>query len=652
MENTNSNQGFSFDLPKGNSAIIKVIGVGGGGNNALKHMYEKGIYGVDFVICNTDAQTLDNNPVANKVQLGITMTEGLGAGADPEVGEKAAIESIDEIKAAMGQNTKMVFITAGMGGGTGTGAAPVIAKVAKEMGILTVGIVTVPFSFEGRRRLDQAELGLEKLRNNVDSLIVINNDKLRQQFGNLGFKSGFSKADEVLTNAAKGMAEVITGYFDVNIDFRDAKSVLQNSGTALMSTGTAQGENKAEEAVKKALDSPLLNDNKITGAKNVLLLIRSGNEEATMDEIGIINDYIQREAGNTADIIFGVGSDEELGDAISVLVIATGFSKDDVRQTNVKETIQKIDLFADRDQSMPKRTDSPFKTRAERDAEDGLKNGGKSVFRLEDDEDFSTPNFPTNTFAGTAVEEVTQEVKFFEKEESESFNQNWEQDEAPQEFNLFNYEEDDDFNHNEDLDAQAFTFELEHKVNDQQNIQISDEEKPVEINFVINEPINEESMFVHKEEEVEPIINKVEEVKEDFNAVFETEIEEEVQVPKPDMLYNRPSVNEPKPVENSLEKINEKPVVEEKFDESEFTFINKSTESNKIQERRNKLKEFNSRYQKFDHVEEFESIPAFKRKNIDIDSNSASDSNINNFLSDSNGRIQLRENKFLNKDVD
>ena len=269
MENINT-PGFSFDLPKGNSSIIKVIGVGGGGNNALKHMYERGIHGVDFVICNTDSQTLDNNPVTNKVQLGLTITEGLGAGADPEVGEKAAIESIEDIKAAMGQNTKMVFVTAGMGGGTGTGAAPIIAKVAKDMGILTIGIVTVPFSFEGKRRLEQADLGLEKLRNNVDSLIVINNDKLRQQFGNLGFKSGFSKADEVLTNAAKGMAEVITGYFDVNIDFRDAKSVLENSGTALMSNGVASGENKAEEAVKKALDSPLLNDNKITGDRNVL----------------------------------------------------------------------------------------------------------------------------------------------------------------------------------------------------------------------------------------------------------------------------------------------------------------------------------------------------------------------------------------------
>jgi len=335
----NNIKGFEFDLPKGNSSIIKVVGVGGGGNNALKHMYERGINGVDFVICNTDAQTLNNNPVSNKVQLGVSMTEGLGAGADPDVGEKAALESLDDIKTALGNNTKMVFITAGMGGGTGTGAAPIIAKLAKEMGILTVGIVTIPFSFEGKRRLEQANRGLEKLRDNVDSLIVINNDKLRQQFGNLGFKSGFAKADEVLTNAAKGMAEVITGYFDVNIDFRDAKSVLQNSGTALMSNGVASGENKAEEAVKKALDSPLLNDNKITGAKNVLLLIRSGNEEVTMDEIGLIMDYIQEEAGNTADIIFGVGTDEELGDSVSVLVIATGFTKEHPKNAGITEKI-------------------------------------------------------------------------------------------------------------------------------------------------------------------------------------------------------------------------------------------------------------------------------------------------------------------------
>ncbi len=456
MENINT-PGFSFDLPKGNSSIIKVIGVGGGGNNALKHMYERGIYGVDFVICNTDSQTLDNNPVANKVQLGLTITEGLGAGADPEVGEKAAIESIEDIKAAMGQNTKMVFITAGMGGGTGTGAAPVIAKVAKDMGILTVGIVTVPFSFEGKRRLDQAELGLDKLRNNVDSLIVINNDKLRQQYGNLGFKSGFSKADEVLTNAAKGMAEVITGYFDVNIDFRDAKSVLANSGTALMSNGVASGENKAEEAVKKALDSPLLNDNKITGAKNVLLLIRSGNEEVTMDEIGVIMDHIQQEAGNTADIIFGVGTDEELGDAVSVLVIATGFSKDYQKSTGITEKVN----FTLSDSIEPaKKRENIFKNNMENQETPKSHSPSKNLFILDDEDDFPTNEFQVKTVEKKRVierETPTDNHRFVEETpEFENFQQ--EEEETP-EFDLFTY--DDDLS--EEPLSKSFTFETEQK---------------------------------------------------------------------------------------------------------------------------------------------------------------------------------------------
>ena len=465
MENT-LNTGFSFDLPKGNSSIIKVIGVGGGGNNALKHMYEKGIHRVDFVICNTDAQTLDNNPISTKVQLGAAITEGLGAGADPEVGEKAAIESIDEIKSTLGNNTKMIFITAGMGGGTGTGAAPVIAKIAKEMGILTVGIVTVPFSFEGKRRLDQAELGLEKLRNNVDSLIVINNDKLRQQFGDLGFKSGFAKADEVLANAAKGMAEVITGYFDVNIDFRDAKFVLENSGTALMSSGVATGENKAEEAVKRALDSPLLNDNKITGAKNVLLLIRSGNQEATMDEIGLINDHIQREAGNTADIIFGVGSDPELGDAISVLVIATGFAADDQKYAGPTE---KIRYTLEDTPTSKVQNESPFNRSSQSSQnEKHVQNEPKSMFFLDEGQDNLSPEFPVNSAVETSemvsqtlVEEKAQDVIFFEENSLniESNHQTFEVEEQQENnfLELFSFEEDDV------LEAQSFSFETEDK---------------------------------------------------------------------------------------------------------------------------------------------------------------------------------------------
>lgn len=637
MENT-LNTGFSFDLPKGNSSIIKVIGVGGGGNNALKHMYEKGIHGVDFIICNTDAQTLDNNPISTKVQLGVAITEGLGAGADPEVGEKSAIESIDEIKAVLGQNTKMVFITAGMGGGTGTGAAPVIAKIAKEMGILTIGIVTVPFSFEGKRRLDQAELGLEKLRNNVDSLIVINNDKLRQQFGNLGFKSGFAKADEVLANAAKGMAEVITGYFDVNIDFRDARSVLQNSGTALMSTGTASGENKAEEAVKKALDSPLLNDNKITGAKNVLLLIRSGNEEATMDEIGTINDHIQREAGNTADIIFGVGTDAELGDAISVLVIATGFAADDQKYAGPTE---KIRYTLEDTPSTPHR-ESPFGRKSDDKNETTSRNEPKNIFLLDDNNETPSPEFPTNSanlFVETetaVLEEKVEEIKFFEQEKLNLESSHHSLEVVEQEDNLlelFNFDEE------EILETQSFSFETEEKKETpkatENDFFVS--EKTEEISFIVEEKtpkakneVVENKPFI-EERPIEftfSFTNEAEDIKPSFQGKTEVETIKE-EAPK---------------AEISITKIETK--------EQEIKIIDKNPSLDKVLERRNKLQEFNSRYQVLENENEFETIPAFRRKNINIGNENASQQQISNFLSENNGQVNLRENKFLNKDVD
>ena len=318
-------QKIDFDLPKNQSNVIKVIGIGGGGSNAVNYMYHLGIKGVDFVACNTDAQALQNSPLPNKIQLGVSLTEGLGAGANPEIGERSAIESVDELSRMLATNTKMIFITAGMGGGTGTGAAPVIAKMARDMGILTVGIVTMPFHFEGKTRNDQAEVGLAKLRKFVDSIIVINNNKLREVYGDLGFKQGFAKADEVLANASRGIAEVITHHYTQNIDLRDAKTVLADSGTAIMGSATSSGPNRGEEAVAKALDSPLLNDNKIIGAKNVLLLVVSGGDEVTIDEIGIINEQIQREAGHGANIIMGIGEDTSLGEDIAVTVIATGF---------------------------------------------------------------------------------------------------------------------------------------------------------------------------------------------------------------------------------------------------------------------------------------------------------------------------------------
>lgn len=317
---------MEFDLPKDQSSIIKVIGVGGGGGNAVNHMYNQGIKGVDFVICNTDQQALDISPVPIKMQLGASLTEGRGAGAIPEIGKNAAIENIEDIKAFLKTSTKMVFITAGMGGGTGTGAAPVIAKVAKDMGILTVGIVTVPFSFEGRKRKLQAEEGLEEMRKNVDTLLIINNDRLREMFGNLSLGNAFAQADDVLATAAKGIAEVISVTGMINVDFNDVSTVMRNSGVAIMGSAIAEGENRAIEAVKTSLSSPLLNDNDIRGAKYVLLNITYGSKEILMDEIGEITDYIQDEAGATADVIWGHGYDESLGEGICVTLIATGFN--------------------------------------------------------------------------------------------------------------------------------------------------------------------------------------------------------------------------------------------------------------------------------------------------------------------------------------
>ena len=340
------NKEISFDLPKNRSNVIKVMGVGGGGSNAINYMFQQGIKGVDFIISNTDAQALSESGVPTKIQLGASLTEGLGAGANPEVGAKAAQESQDEIHSILATQTKMIFITAGMGGGTGTGAAPIIAQMAKSMDILTVGIVTMPFQFEGKLRLEQAQKGLEKIRKSVDALIVINNNKLREVYGNLGFKAGFAKADEVLATAARGIAEVITHHYTQNIDLKDAKTVLTNSGTAIMGSGTASGSNRAQEAIVKALDSPLLNDNKITGCKNVLLLIVSGSDEITIDEIGEINDYIQAEAGNHTNIIMGVGEDESLGNEVSVTVIATGFGieqQNEISNTEAKKIIHSLD---------------------------------------------------------------------------------------------------------------------------------------------------------------------------------------------------------------------------------------------------------------------------------------------------------------------
>jgi cell division protein FtsZ len=321
---------MEFDIPKENSSDIKVVGVGGGGSNAVNHMFNQGIQGVDFIICNTDRQALDISPVPYKIQLGTELTEGRGAGMKPEVGENAALENLEDIRELLSQNTKMLFVTAGMGGGTGTGAGPVIAQIAKDLGILTVGIVTVPFNFEGKKRRIQAEAGLERMRQNVDSLLIISNERLRDFGKNMALTAAFAHADDILTVAAKGIAELISRTGLINTDFNDVNTVLRDSGHAIMGSAQAEGEDRAMDAVTAALASPLLNDNDINGANYILLNISySKSNEITMDEMGEITDYVQEEAGSTADVIFGVGEDEALGDKLSVTIIATGFATSD-----------------------------------------------------------------------------------------------------------------------------------------------------------------------------------------------------------------------------------------------------------------------------------------------------------------------------------
>ena len=628
MGDFNQDMGIRINAPKNKSSIIKVIGVGGGGNNALQHMYERGIHGVDFIVLNTDAQALDEHSVSNKVQLGTRTTEGLGAGADPEVGEKAAIESMDEIREALGSNTKMVFITAGMGGGTGTGAAPIVAQVAKELDILTVAIVTLPFDFEGKRRLEQAYSGLEKLRENVDSLIIINNDRLAEQYPDLDYEEAFSQANEVLTNAAKGMAEVITAPFKVNIDFRDAKTVLENSGTALMSIGIASGENRAEEAVKRALDSPLLNDNKITGAKKVMLLILSGDDhKAKMNEIKFISSYIQDEAGggNKADVIFGVGTEDGLGESIKVLVVATGFAPEHEKNAVVSSERIIHDLnggIKNTDTATPPAVESkPTKetpvndVRRTRNRQEIREEQKRQFFRLDSNSNSNSntnSNFPTNSFSVEKVEEKSTTVledrreddfsaSFRFREEVSSFPQ---EEEVPaKEYDLFSYT---------DLEPVSFDFDLE-------------EDKPKEEDF----------SFQVKEA---PINFKME-VREEVS--FE---EDGFQTP---VARNQNKQETPK---------NDFPNVEQR---EEFTIIEKRSteEDSRIQERRNKLKEFNSRSHGSEEkkIDIYEMIPAFRRRNVDVDFEDPleREQKISSFISENNkGKMEVRQNRFLNKDVD
>ncbi len=650
MSNNTEFDGIAFDLPKNQSNVIKVIGVGGGGSNAINHMFQSGINGVDFVICNTDSQALNNSPVPNKIQLGVSLTEGLGAGANPEVGEQAALESMEVIKEMLARTTKMIFITAGMGGGTGTGAAPVIAKQAKELDVLTVGIVTMPFEFEGKMRCEQARIGIEKLRANVDSLIVINNNKLREVYGNLGFKAGFSKADEVLSTAAKGIAEVITHHYTQNIDLRDAKTVLSNSGTAIMGSATATGSMRANEAIMKALDSPLLNDNKISGAKNVLLLIVSGGQEITIDEIGEINDHIQAEAGHGANIIMGVGEDEDLGEAIAVTVIATGFNADqqnEIVNTEAKKIIHTLEDEQKAQQDLTERKNITHKLIEEKESE-------PPIIKHTLTEDVKKPGMdliPTSSYIknfNVFYEEVLEEIAevdfdnddFVIIDSKDAFHDIVVVDPVTVRFDQLKEEqmamsfdmplaEIRDTEAEEDKDN-VITFSLDNEVKDievknpEEVITVLEYNKKGETRYSLDDYIELEKKLTSAK--AQPLQQKREPVEEEMQ--IEKKAIEDNEAPK------KRSVSAVDPMDSPIDEL-----LKERADE-----------------RRRKLKDFNYKFQNsVSSVDEIEKEPAYKRQGVDLSANPRQQSKVSRTTlgEDSNDEIQLRSNNsFLHDNVD
>ncbi|UOK42712.1 MULTISPECIES: cell division protein FtsZ [Flavobacterium] len=669
MESNSDFGSISFDLPKNQSNVIKVIGVGGGGSNAINHMFKQGIKGVDFIVCNTDSQALQNSSVPNKIQLGVNLTEGLGAGANPEVGQQSALESIEEIEKMLDVNTKMVFITAGMGGGTGTGAAPVIAQLAKERDILTVGIVTIPFQFEGKVRQDQALSGVERLRKQVDSLIVINNNKLREVYGNLGFKAGFSKADEVLATASRGIAEVITHHYTQNIDLKDAKTVLSNSGTAIMGSAIASGENRAKEAIINALDSPLLNDNKITGAKNVLLLIVSGTNEITIDEIGEINDHIQTEAGFNANIIMGVGEDESLGDAVAVTIIATGFNVEqqaEIVNTEPKKIIHALEgeqklvqdltqkpIVPSFDFSIP--TEQPKAAPVVAEVTPVIEE--KVVFTLEEEVEVVEAKkpvaevdlVPTSEFINNLdvffeiVSPVTEQSKFEIKDvrEIEVFGAEivkpeivTSEIEKVQEQITFSF---DLANRGVSANDDRMVFDLteetrEMKVNEPvQVVPVTEVNQSGVIRYSLDDYMEKENELANSKPVVEAVIE--EPIPAELNFTMKKTAEVPVMAPVVTPAAAHAHFDEISPVEMTIEE----------------------TLRMRADERKRKMKEFNYKFNNSTtRVNELEKEPAYKRMGVDL--NSAAIDNSKSRMSlgmDSNDDIQLRSNNsFLHDNVD
>ncbi|ESU29397.1 ftsZ protein [Flavobacterium limnosediminis JC2902] len=656
MESNSDFGSISFDLPKNQSNVIKVIGVGGGGSNAINHMFKQGIKGVDFIVCNTDSQALQNSSVPNKIQLGLNLTEGLGAGANPEVGQQSALESIEEIEKMLDSNTKMVFITAGMGGGTGTGAAPVIAQLAKERDILTVGIVTIPFQFEGKVRQDQALSGVERLRKQVDSLIVINNNKLREVYGNLGFKAGFSKADEVLATASRGIAEVITHHYTQNIDLKDAKTVLSNSGTAIMGSAVASGDNRAKDAIIDALDSPLLNDNKITGAKNVLLLIVSGTNEITIDEIGEINDHIQTEAGFNANIIMGVGEDESLGDAVAVTIIATGFNVEqqaEIVNTEPRKIIHTLEgeqklvqdltqkpIVPSFDFSIP--TEQPKAEPVVAEVAPIVEE--KIVFTLEEEVEVVEAKKPMAEVDLVPTSEFINNLDVFFEIVSPAVEQPKFEIKDVREIEVFGAEivkpEIDQVQ-----EQITFSFDLSNG-----GVSTNDDRR------VFNLSEETKQMFVNEPVQVVPVteVNQSGVIRYSLDDYMEKENELATSKPVVEEVKEEPIAAE---LNFTMKRTEATPVAPQAhFDEiSPVEMTIEETLRMRAEERKRKMKEFNYKFNNSaTRVNELEREPAYKRMGVDLNAASVDNSKSRMSLGmDSNDDIQLRSNNsFLHDNVD
>lgn len=680
---------MQFDLPKELSSIIKVIGVGGGGSNAVNHMYRQGIKGVDFIVCNTDRQALDTSPVQFKIQLGNNLTQGLGAGMLPEVGKNAALESLEEIKKAIGPNTKMVFITAGMGKGTGTGATPIIAKAAREMGILTVAIVTIPFNFEGPKKRKQAESGIEELKKHVDTLLVICNERLREMYGNLSVVNAFSHADNVLSGAARSIAEIISNTLHVNVDFNDVNTVMKDSGVAIMGTASASGDGRAINAVEMALNSPLLNDNEINGAKYVLMNVTSGTEEITMDELGEITDYIQTAAGEDAEIVTGYGIDPELKDKVNVTIIATGFKSKEIPGIDTSSKSEKKLLVLE-DNINPVKEEKVIvveqvkeETPVIDELEPVLKIKEPVVAEAQPEPVSQTEDLTSIEDEVVVSDEIIEEEVPFEyqvappteieaQSEIEStfqlFNEVFDESEVTESTDEIESDFEETFIAEEKLDVESISSveaavpeinsidEQEIVTNDLTEVESSVTPLVVETTFEITDEVSVEPVTdeieeatvsnIEEPEYIAPVqATEVAEVKEEITAEITTPIVEETVQPvsnaKPEIISEPKIVAEtPKP-EAVLPKTDNP---------------NNEEQIRKAQERIMRLKELSLKLKTPDGIAELENEPAYVRRNIQLQNTShSSESDVSRFTlgEGEDNKTEIRpNNSFLHDNVD